>query len=1442
MKKTNKLISILIAVAMLLTMAPITVSAAETVASVTAKDGSEVGTYKTLAEAVTAAEASEDSTITLLDDVTLAETQYIYSGKFNLDLNGKTLLSETIGILNIRAGAGLTIKDSGEDGAVECKSAGGAAIFNFGTLIVESGTVKGDLGIANRGTLTVNGGTVEAVTYDAINNSEGTAYVYDGELKSEESAGINNRTGCTLYVYGGEIDGITNHATAYISGGTIDCDDYAALNLIGGTVEVTGGSFSGTDNAYGYYSGTPYGERTVCYNEGVTLTLKGGEFPGGFVVDGTTANTFLAEGYAFYGEDGGKIAVADDATKIDGYVQVKEYFAASVTDKDGSEVGTYKTFAEAVTAAQASEGSTITLLDDITLAETQYIRSGKFTLDLNGKTLLCETYGVFDISAGAGLTIKDSGEDGAVERKSAGGAAILNYGTLTVESGTVKGDGGIDNRGTLTFNGGTVESVTYSAIPNYGTAYVYDGELKSEKEAGITNSTGGTLYIYGGEMSGNRGIINHDTATAYISGGKFKGNAFAAFDLYGGTVEVTGGSFSGTDNASGSYSGTPYGERTVSYSEGATLTLKGGEFPGGFVVDGTTANTFLAEGYAFYGEDGGKIAVADDATKIDGYVQVKEYFAASVTDKDGSEVGTYKTFAEAVTAAQASEGSTITLLDDITLAETQYIRSGKFTLDLNGKTLLSENGRVLNLGGDADLTIKDSGKDGTIETKAEACQAIWNNGTLTVESGTVKGDVGIDNNGTLTFNGGTVEAVTYAAIDNSGTAYVYDGELNSEKGHGIKNSTGGTLYVYGGKIDGITNHATVYISGGELDCDNFAAFNLLGGTVEVTGGSFSGTPYGEWTVCYNEGATLTLKGGEFPNGFVVDDTTANAFLAEDYYYKDADGKVITVADDAKIINGYVKVSKGADFATDAAVTLEKTEFTYTGEEITPAVVVKVGGKTLDETNYTVSYANNINAGTAAVTVKATADSVYTGETTAEFTILKAESAVEAAPAANELTYNGEAQALVAAGTAENGAMVYSLDGAEYSEEIPAAANAGEYTVYYKVIGDSNHKDTEAEAVTVTISKKDISDGFIILGDALTYNGEEQTQTVAEFTIPAGLEVTYTVSGNKATNVGVYLLTVTGTGNFTGEAKLTFEIAPDLSKIDALTVDNVTSENKADIEAVKAQIDNASTEYASDETKAEYKAVADKCDELLAKINETAEEIKRVDDAAKGYDEDTVKSSDSEDLAQLKEDVQALIDSENTTEDEKTALEDMINNIEGLEAKVEETEAQLEEIKGIENNFNPENVSSDDKAAIEEALSEIEAVNPDNLTDEQKAEYDEAKAAFEALLEKIEAAEAKVEAVGAELELLDEERVTIFHEDEIEALKAKADELLADENMGEAETAKLEEYKAQCDNLLEIIRTPAEYFSMRLFYFVWDALNWLSSHVIFIGKWIAESIK
>jgi hypothetical protein len=83
--------------------------------------------------------------------------------------------------------------------------------------------------------------------------------------------------------------------------------------------------------------------------------------------------------------------------------------------------------------------------------------------------------------------------------------------------------------------------------------------------------------------------------------------------------------------------------------------------------------------------------------------------------------------------------------------------------------------------------------------------------------------------------------------------------------------------------------------------------------------------------------------------------------------------------------------------------------------------------------------------------------------------VKGISAVTSAPTANDLTYTGSAQALVTAGSATYGTMVYSLDGETYSAAIPTATNAGDYTVYYKVDGGTDYTGTTAQTVDVTIT-------------------------------------------------------------------------------------------------------------------------------------------------------------------------------------------------------------------------------------------------------------------------------------------------------------------------------------------------------------------------------------
>ena len=80
--------------------------------------------------------------------------------------------------------------------------------------------------------------------------------------------------------------------------------------------------------------------------------------------------------------------------------------------------------------------------------------------------------------------------------------------------------------------------------------------------------------------------------------------------------------------------------------------------------------------------------------------------------------------------------------------------------------------------------------------------------------------------------------------------------------------------------------------------------------------------------------------------------------------------------------------------------------------------------------------------------------------TAQFEIKKAAATVTTAPAAKtELVYNRNAQELVTAGYADGGKLNYKLGDGEWGTTIPAATDAGDYKVYYKVVGDGSHSDT-----------------------------------------------------------------------------------------------------------------------------------------------------------------------------------------------------------------------------------------------------------------------------------------------------------------------------------------------------------------------------------------------
>lgn len=80
-----------------------------------------------------------------------------------------------------------------------------------------------------------------------------------------------------------------------------------------------------------------------------------------------------------------------------------------------------------------------------------------------------------------------------------------------------------------------------------------------------------------------------------------------------------------------------------------------------------------------------------------------------------------------------------------------------------------------------------------------------------------------------------------------------------------------------------------------------------------------------------------------------------------------------------------------------------------------------------------------------------------------------------APTANTLTYNGTAQPLITAGSTSGGRMEYRLgDTGDYSADVPAATDAGTYTVWYKVVGDDTHDSAAEQSLSVSIEKAKVA--------------------------------------------------------------------------------------------------------------------------------------------------------------------------------------------------------------------------------------------------------------------------------------------------------------------------------------------------------------------------------
>ncbi len=296
----------------------------------------------------------------------------------------------------------------------------------------------------------------------------------------------------------------------------------------------------------------------------------------------------------------------------------------------------------------------------------------------------------------------------------------------------------------------------------------------------------------------------------------------------------------------------------------------------------------------------------------------------------------------------------------------------------------------------------------------------------------------------------------------------------------VLSSTSGTYTYPNSGTFSITSNP----SGGKLSCTtsnkNVAECTISGNTVTVKPGTTKGS------------ATLTI----------TSEATTNYNAGKAAYVATTEpGALISYT-----ANGYEGVYDGNPHGI--TVTSSGATITYS----------------TDGTNYSSTNPTLTNVGEMVVYYKInTPGPGYLEKTgSKKIVITKADGKVTP-PTAKTLKYTGNVQELVNAGSSTTGQIQYKVGTkGTYSTKIPTGTDVGTYTVYYKVVGDSNHNDVAERSLNVTINPNILEYGSN--GYEGAYDGNSHGITVTS----SGATITYSTDGinyssisPQYTNAGVY---------------------------------------------------------------------------------------------------------------------------------------------------------------------------------------------------------------------------------------------------------------------------------------------------------------------------------
>lgn len=230
----------------------------------------------------------------------------------------------------------------------------------------------------------------------------------------------------------------------------------------------------------------------------------------------------------------------------------------------------------------------------------------------------------------------------------------------------------------------------------------------------------------------------------------------------------------------------------------------------------------------------------------------------------------------------------------------------------------------------------------------------------------------------------------------------------------------------------------------------------------------------------------------------------------------------------------------------ATVTLNPTEYTYDGTAKNPTATVKVKLDGVEYTlekdkDFTVSYSNNVNAGTATATI--TGKGNYKESTTKNFTIKPAE--LQTVTLENDkLTYiyNTEQTVEITSVTTKNGLTVAA---ANYTVSGNKGTDAKSYTLTVTAKANTNY--TGSATVDWEIQKKSAKDFTVELDQReFTYDGNYKFPNVTvkdgSNVLAENTDYTLEFRDNKRAGINTAKVIVTGINNYTDKKEdVTFSI-------------------------------------------------------------------------------------------------------------------------------------------------------------------------------------------------------------------------------------------------------------------------------------------------------------